>query len=149
MKIIAIYTTLLFLKIVWIPNADLSFWLLMAMVFDFFTGYIKAWRIKEARTSSGIRKTVTKLIQYLGALVLVMLFQNALKEEAWSKLLDDGVIVFMIFAEIVSICENLMAIAPDSLVTKYLFKPLHALLTLAIEKKGAVVKNNQHDQSSR
>jgi len=146
------YCFFAWIKITWLPDASLTFWLFIAMVLDFLTGYYKAYAIGEDRTSSGIRKTVVKLIQYLGALVLVTIFQNINKEAKLGIYLDDGVIIFILFAETVSILENLIAISPESPLTKFLFKPLHALLTLAIKRKGeGLVKGTAdmvHDAST-
>lgn len=142
------YALFMGIKITWLPAADLSMWLFFFMLFDFGTGYYKAYKIGDQRTSSGIRKTVDKVIQYVGAVVLVTLFQNVKDLGEYGTYLDDGVIVFLLLTETVSILENLIAISPDSPVTKYLFKRLHALLTIAISKRGegfATVRKKQQE----
>jgi Bacteriophage holin family len=139
MKILG-FSTLLFFKITFFPSTNLMLWMLIAIVLDFVTGFAKAVATDKERTSKAFRQTIIKFLQYGGALAVSMIIGNTASEnkiDGLEKVMtyaNDGLVIFIIYIEMVSILENLLIINGDSLISKYLFKPLHKLLTLAIKK---------------
>lgn len=128
--------TLLSIKLKFIPNTNLLFWVMVIVAIDFVTGVAKAKMQKEATTSSGFRKTIIKLIQYFGVGALIVVLGNAIEDKTgYLQYADDGVFVFMIYIESTSILENLVALAPNSKISKVVFENLLKLLTLTIQKK--------------
>lgn len=128
--------TLLTIKLKFIPNTNLLFWLMVIVAIDFVTGVAKAKMQKEATTSSGFRKTIIKLIQYFGVGALVVVLGNAIDDKTgYLQYADDTVFVFMIYIEATSILENLVALSPNSKISKVVFENLLKLLTLTIQKK--------------
>jgi phage-related holin len=137
-----------FIKVKYWPDANLVTWLLIAIALDFVTGFSKAAILKQNRTSTGLRKTVIKILQYVGALAAVLIISNTAKENENGELLqvlkwaNNGLLIFIIYIEVVSIFENLLAIDNTSMVAKYVFTPIHRLLTLAI-KNNPLNQNNE------
>lgn len=144
----AFTTSLLFIKLAFMPNASLIAWLFIALGLDFLTGVAKAAIRKDLKvTSSGYRKTLSKVIQYVGSVSLVVILGNAAKAnevvaaEPVLKVVGDGITILIIFIEITSVLENLVAIDDKSMISKYVFTPLHKLLTFQI-KNNALTKND-------
>lgn len=135
MKTFLAYGGLLFLKLTFIPNVNMLAWLFIAMLVDFITGFLKAKALGQDRTSSAMRKSIIKLIQYVCAIVVVIILGNSLgKEVDLIKYADDGVLIFLLYIEAVSIFENLAALSPDSVFTKRFAQPILKLLTLSMDK---------------
>ncbi len=138
MKIVASFT-LLFFKITFFPNANLLTWMLLAIALDFILGFSKAVVKKEQRTSKALRQTITKFLQYAGALAAAMIIGNTAKDNQLTRLenvmayANDGLTIFIIYIELVSIFENLVEIDNASLISRFFFKPMHRLLTLSIK----------------
>ena len=136
--------TLLNINFGFLPSPDLLLLMGIAMMVDFGTGYAKAVVLKEPRTSTGLRKTIIKFIQYGGAIVIGMflsyLSQNVQEaKKDWEVLstymnwFNSGLLTFIIFIEIVSILENLQAINPNGAFTRYIISPLLRVLTLQLK----------------
>ena len=134
----AICGIFLTLKITLFPNYSLLMWMAIAVVLDLVTGVAKAYSKGEARTSSGYRKTVVKVFQYLGALGAGVILANAGEgsNEQIKVLLNwvnDGLVIFITYIEITSIFENLNELDKNSMISKYFFKPALKILTLQIK----------------
>lgn len=84
-----------------------------------------------------------KFTQYGFAVVLSILLRSVVDKSAsaqWASMIDwmgDGLIMFIIYIEFTSICENVHAIAPDSLMARYFFSPALRLLTFQIRNNPA------------
>jgi hypothetical protein len=142
---------LLFIKLAFIPNASLIAWLFIVLALDFLTGVAKAAIRKDMKvTSTGYRRTLSKIIQYVGSIALVVILGNASKQnelvavEQILRVVGDGITVLIIFIEVVSVLENLVAIDNKSMIAKYVFNPLHKLLTLQI--KNNTLAKSQEDE---
>jgi phage-related holin len=138
MKIL-IYISLLFIKLQVFPSANLLVYLGFAVALDFFTGVIKAVVLKQARTSNGFRKTVTKFLQYGGTLVVGVILANVAKENNWGasstlNFFNDALIVFMIYIEATSVFENMYACDSKSTFSKMVIVPIYKILTAQISK---------------
>jgi Bacteriophage holin family len=131
--------TFLFIKFTFFPNVNLIMWMLIAIGLDFITGFAKACFKNENRTSQAMRKTIIKFLQYAGALAAAMIIGNTAKDNKIEGLqsvmqwANDGLVIFIIYIELVSIFENLLAIDDGSIISKYFFKPIHKLLTLSLK----------------
>lgn len=123
-------------QIVFFPNISLIIWAFIAMGIDFFSGLIKSKFINEKATSGRLKDTVGKYVQYVGAMVLGIILNNTIKQDNQIlEYVNDGLIIFIIYVEVFSIIENLIAIAPDSPITNIVFKPLLNILSLRINLK--------------
>jgi phage-related holin len=129
------YVGLLFIKLAFIPNAELLGWVFIAILVDFITGIIKSKLLKIPITSSGFRKSVTKTLQYLGMIICGMILVNSIKEKNELTIwIHDGMLMFIIYVEVYSILENLYKMSPDSKAAVIVYKPLMALLSLSFSK---------------
>lgn len=133
-----------FIKIQFLPALDLLTILFLCMVFDFVTGIWKAKTKNQVRTSDGFRKTISKFVQYIGAIiggaVLAYIGEQKGGEHA-SQLFgwfNDGLVTFIIYIEITSIFENLYAIDPRSKISQFCFQPAIKLLTFQFKNNPIV-----------
>jgi hypothetical protein len=130
---------LLFIKFAFVPNAQLLFWMGIAIALDFCTGLAKACVLKQARTSSGFRKTLIKFMQYGGTIGVGMILGNAAQQNSMTevegllKYFNDALVIFIICTEVKSIFENLNEVDNKSVFARYFIQPIHALLSLRIK----------------
>jgi Bacteriophage holin family len=136
MKIsILTYLSLLFVKFTFIPNVNLLSWVLVAIGFDFVSGFLKAVFSSKKRTSNKTRSTFPKYLQYLGAILLSVILGNVMpNEQVTMQYAVDAVCTLIVYIESMSICENFIEMLPESYITRIFFKPLLSLLTISIEK---------------
>jgi len=116
--------------------SDVSFlpWLVLVMFLDLITGILKTVHIYGwgGVTSYGIRRTVSKVIQYSVFLILLNLLvkfeiggEVVLKELVWVVKIGQQ---FLIFIEAKSIKENLDVVNPKFLSFKHLTTKLFPFL---------------------
>lgn len=112
------------LTIEYFPSAMLFFYLLVAMLGDFITGLLKSWKKGQHTSSEGLRRSITKVLSYCGAILVIMVMVNVI------GLVDDGnkydlamiingLMGFIVFVECYSICENISEAYPESPLVKY------------------------------
>jgi phage-related holin len=136
--------SLLFIKLTVFPAADLLMWMGIAILLDFITGVLKAVVLKQARTSSGYRRTITKFLQYGGALAVGLIISNGAKENNLTSVLpivkffNDALVVFILYIELTSVLENISAVDDKSLFSKYFIQPMLKLLTFQIKRNPLV-----------
>ena len=122
-----------------LPDFTLLALLAVVIVVDFLTGIWKAKGRGEVRTSDGFRKTVNKFLQYGCAIVCgaVLAYIGEQKGGAGTVaiagLLNDGLLIFIIYIEITSIFENLYAIDKTTMISKYFYLPVLKILTFQIK----------------
>lgn len=139
-----IYFSLLFLKMAFLPNLTLLGLMFFLIVLDFFSGVLKAIMTHQPRTSSGYRKTISKFIQYGGAMIIsiVLAILSKVYHEGSSPLLlsffGNTLSVFIIYIEITSFFENCYACDPTSVFSQYFFKPVLKVLTAQIKNNPAM-----------
>lgn len=148
--------TLLNLNLSFLPKGSLVVVMGVVMIGDFITGVIKATMRNQARTSEGYRKTLTKFIQYGGAISISILLKYLTTiNQADSEMkaiapflgyLNDGLLFFIVFIEITSILENLYAIDKHSPMALYIIKPLLRIMTFAI-KNNSFVKEMEEQEA--
>ena len=141
-------TSTLLLLTVTTLNINLNFlphrYLLVAVFFlillDFITGVLKSVILDIPRTSKGYRETYAKFIQYMGAILmsLAMAFiiqeMDELKQLVFfSKIVNNVILIGIIFIEGLSIMENLIAVDDKSPFATYVIKPLYRMLTFEIK----------------
>lgn len=130
-------------KLNFLPSANLLAWVFIAMVLDLATGVTKAIVTHDARTSTGYRKTITKFIQYAGAILVGVILGNTLqKDNILVGYVNDGLLILLIYIEATSIFENLYAIDSTSAFSRYFISPILKLLTLAIKKTPLAQTDN-------
>lgn len=130
---------LLGIQVIVKPTFNFFFVVIIAIAIDFLTGIVKAKLKKQARTSTGYRKTVTKLLQYIVPIIALEIGAKNIPEK--SKLLHDCsgyLMYFILYIEFTSIIENLYEIDSKSLIARFLYKPLLTILKLGIEKNAVV-----------
>jgi Bacteriophage holin family len=121
------------------PSAILIFFMILMVGVDFATGYASAVRLGENRTSSGLRKTITKIIQYGSVIVIALIVVNSANytEETWLKTwapkLNNALLIYIIYIEIYSVLENLIKLSPESAFTKFLINPAYNLLSINLK----------------
>lgn len=132
------------------PSLDLLSVVGVMVILDFATGVTKAKFRKEERTSEGFRKTITKVMQYAIPVVALWFAGKRIPEATKTLEMFSGfLMMFIIYVEATSIVENLYAIDNRSMLSKYLYKPLLAILKFGIEKNpvtGAADKLDEHEK---
>lgn len=125
----------LFIKLTLLPSYNLLLWMGIAIAIDFVTGFTKAIITNVPRNSNGLRRTIIKFLQYGGALTVgVMLAHTAEENHAESlkgiaAYFNDGLVVFIIYIEVTSIFENLVAMDDKSVIATRFYVPVLKFLT--------------------
>lgn len=137
----AVIFTLLNIQFKIVPPMQLLGVLGVAMILDLITGVAKAVYYNEARTSHGYRKTVKKLLQYLGSICVVMIlrYMMLVQPELMSGVkyinwIGNGLVAFIILIECTSILENIYAVDKTSVFSKLFIRPLFLLLTVQLKE---------------
>jgi hypothetical protein len=136
MKISLLNVSFPFLLAIVLPPADLLLWLGIAMILDLITGIAKAVKKEIPRTSTGLRRTVVKFIQYGGAIAIGIILANVSEHQNDSssqiiyKYFSNSMLIFIIFIEIKSILENMIEVSPDGDFTRFFLKPIHDILSV-------------------
>ena len=117
------------------PNAHLTVILGCAIVADFFSGIIKSLAKGNPIMSHKLQRTTLKVSRY-GLIIIVSFILRSLAAdnngEIWKilgSLLNNGVLMLMIYTETVSILENIIDMNRDDVLSMRIAKPLHALIT--------------------
>lgn len=97
--------------------------MLLAVVLDFVTGLIKAWRLKEKVTSHRMRDTVIKLFLYCSTYLLVFAIAKA---TLWDAPLANVAASLILLTEAVSVAENVDAITGGKLGLAAFLKRIRA-----------------------
>lgn len=97
--------------------------MLLAVVLDFVTGLIKAWKLKEKVTSNRMRDTVIKLFLYCSTYLLVFAIAKA---TLWDVPLANVAASLILLTEAVSVCENVDAITGGKLGLAAMLKRIRA-----------------------
>lgn len=131
------------------PSAMLFFWLLLAMFGDFVTGLLKSWKKGVVTSSEGLRRSITKVLSYCGAILVIFILVNVVGLVDTSNKYDLAVIInglmgFIVFVELYSICENINEAYPDTPLTQYFIGPMMKFLKGRLEKNPI---NQQHDEN--
>lgn len=94
------------------PIATIFHFLIFAVGIDLLSGLAKAWKLKEKVTSWRLRDTVIKLFLYIA---LTMLVYGIEVTCLWGLPLSNIIATFILFAEAVSIAENIDVISDGKL----------------------------------
>lgn len=97
--------------------------MLLAVVLDFVTGLIKAWKLKDKVTSHRMRDTVIKLFLYCSTYLLVFAIAKA---TLWDVPLANVAASLILLTEAVSVCENVDAITGGKLGLAAFLKRIRA-----------------------
>jgi phage-related holin len=117
----------------YVPSPMLSIWLLFAMFGDLSTGLLKSWSKNMVTSSEGFRKSVTKVTSYGGAILVITALVNIigivdLKNTYDLSVVINGLMGFIVFTELYSICENILAVYPESALVKFVILPIMKFL---------------------
>lgn len=94
------------------PISAMLFFIIFAVFIDLTSGLCKAWKLKSKITSWRLRDTIIKLFLYLTLVMIVYGIQNVC---LWGLPLSNIVASFILFAESVSIAENIDEISNNKL----------------------------------
>lgn len=94
------------------PVSLMLYLTIFAVGIDLISGLFKAWKLREKITSTRLRDTSLKLFLYLGLIMLVYGIQFVC---LWGIPISNIVASFVLFAEAVSIAENIDVIAGGKL----------------------------------
>lgn len=120
------------------PDVLLLAGLLAVILVDFVFGVTRATFQGNRRSSRGFRQTLTKFLQYGGCIIVSIVILNIVSVSApgfgprFSSLFGNFMLCFMIYIEVVSIFENMEALAPGSLFVKYFVRPVRRMITLQL-----------------
>lgn len=123
----------------YLPNVSLLVGLLVVFILDFIFGVSKATLNGIHRTSNGLRKSVSKFLQYGGCIIVSVVILNLVVDsgasfgQQFAWIFGDLMLYMMIYTEVVSIFENMEAMAPDSIFIKVFVRPVHRLITLQLK----------------
>jgi hypothetical protein len=170
-KLVSFVLFLDFIKITFFPSLDLIYWGAATITLDLISGIIKAVATGDFLISTGIRKTIIKLTQYIGVILLLIILANIFtidpvgmkksleifgknNQMVYDKLIvslryiNNLVLILIIYTEALSISENLVAIDPSSAFSKYFLRPLHHLLSLAVMSNAIRKAAQRLDQNN-
>lgn len=113
----------------YLPSGMALFWLAAAVLLDLITGLLKAWSKRMCSTSAGFRKTIIKIGTYCATIVVLTILVNIISfidvnHRYPLEILINGLLAFMTFIELFSVCENISLAYPRAPLTKYLIDPL-------------------------
>lgn len=153
-KAVAMLLFLDFIKLLYFPRIDLIYWGLSFMLLDLVTGIIRSLSQNRFVFSEGIRKTLKKIFQYVGLVVLLAMLSNVIVQHPESarqtanmlgvgftdklvttvKYINNLVLLLIIYSESLSICENIVGVDPQSWISKWVIKPIYTIISLAFTK---------------
>lgn len=122
------------------PNIPLLSGLMAVVALDFIFGVTRATFNGTRRTSKGFRKTIAKLLQYGGCIIVSIVILNiaSASEPEFNKRFytwfGDLTLYLMIYIEVVSIFENMEAMAPGSLFVKVFVRPVRRMITFQLKQ---------------
>lgn len=149
MKQLTISLHLIAIKLIAFPDLELLAIVFITLLIDFITGVVKSVVVGKERNSKGYRESITKLVQYTGAIVTVMLlgalanFQGIFTNIEYLSWIKDGVCCFIVFIEVTSILENIYAVDKKSMLSKYFIQPLLRVMTFQIKNNNLVMQARQ------
>lgn len=120
---------------------EFLYWLVLTMILDLITGVAKVWKNEgfSSVTSKGLRDTVSKCIQYSSFLVLSHIVthlridrQLVIENSGWLMRIA---LEFLIFIEVKSVYENIIAISPRFDFVQHIGDKLVAFYQETLQKK--------------
>lgn len=128
-------------EVAYIPKPMMVIFLIGAVIVDFITGLIRSWNKGVATSSTGFRKTVTKVGGYCGAIIGMWLLANILgimyeKPPINYSFIVNGTIGFISFIELYSIFENISDLFPNQNLFRSFLKGIMKFLKNKIENDG-------------
>lgn len=107
-----IFTLLLSLWAFFEPVSLMLYFIIFGVGIDLLSGLFKAWKLKQKITSWRLRDTILKLFLYL---TIVMLVYGIQVTCLWGVPISNIVAGFILFAEAVSIAENIDVVSNNKL----------------------------------
>ncbi|MCH5720402.1 phage holin family protein [Niabella hibiscisoli] len=139
------------------PTTHLLIWLLIVYTWDFLFGVCKSIIKGTPRTSQGFRQSIIKLLQYGGCILIAIVILNIVyvsnepfgQKFAW--IFGDIMLYFMIYIEVVSVLENMEAMAPSSFFVRLFVRPVRRIITFQLKnlfQEDAATKNFRNKNKS-
>jgi phage-related holin len=94
------------------PISAMLYFIIFGVGIDFISGIFKAWKLKQKITSWRLRDTILKLFLYLAIVMLIYGIQITC---FWGIPISNIVAGFILFAEALSIAENIDVISNNKL----------------------------------
>ncbi len=122
----------------YMPDVLLLAGLLAVILLDFIIGVTRATLQGNRRTSKGFWQTIIKFLQYGSCIIISIVILNIVSVSGpgfgprFSQWFGNTMLCFMIYIEVVSIFENMEALAPGSLFVKYFVRPVRRMITLQL-----------------
>jgi len=125
-----------------LPNSYLLLAIFFLVGLDFLTGVLKSKILGIERTSKRYRETLQKFIQYGGAILIAVTLSFMIKDvpdlqslSFFSTYINNIILMFIMWVEVLSNLENLTAIDTKSPISKWVFQPLKNILTFQLNIK--------------
>lgn len=124
----------------YLPRVSLLVALLVVVALDFLFGVTRATFSGTRRTSKGFRATISKFLLYGGSIIVATVMLNIVSASEpvlanrFCKWFGDFMLYLMIYIEVVSIFENMEAMAPGSLFIKVFIRPVRRMITLQLKQ---------------
>ncbi len=120
------------------PEPYLLSWLLIIYLLDFIFGVLKTTLKGHARTSNGFRKSIIKLLQYGGCIIVATVILNIIHASTetfgrqFSWIFGDIMLYLIIYIEVVSVLENMEEMAPTSFFVRIFVRPVRRIITFQL-----------------
>lgn len=134
-KTLLLTFSLAFLSKLILPEPFLICLLFTLMAVDFLIAVVAAWTNKVAITSRRMRESAAKVVQYLGAIVLIVVITN-FSLSAYPQLVEFSIgsaYSFLAIVEAKSLAENIKLINPESAISRNFLTPLLSRFNAVIE----------------
>lgn len=152
------------LQVKFFPDINLIQWLGLSIILDFLTAFYRAKTREEARNSKRVRATFPKVFMYFGSMVAIIIVENAFNltkggptQTVVTNFFNNLFILLMIYAEVLSILENIIVLNRKDIFTMFVLIPIYRVLTLQfkgniltkIGKENPDDKNNLFDEKEQ
>lgn len=137
------------------PNFHLTLILALVVIMDLISGIMKSVSLCLPVVSRKLRRTVTKATMYGLMIVLSYIFRSVTVNHGMvidllGMWINNGVIFFLIYIEVVSILENIIEMDEQGKGTlSKIVKPLHLLLTWKAKNAMLELMGKEYDEQHK
>ncbi len=132
------------------PEPFLLTWLLIVYLLDLIFGVLKTTFRGHSPTSNGFRKSIIKLLQYGGCIIVATVILNIIHAstenfgQQFSWIFGDIMLYLMIYIEVVSVLENMEEMAPSSFFVRIFVRPVRRIITFQLKNLFQENVGNTH-----
>lgn len=136
------------------PNIHLAVILGIAISTDFCSGIMKSIATGQPIVSKKLQRTSIKISRYGFAVIVSLILRSIAVDKGggWAILgdmLNDGLLFLLIYTEIVSVLENIIAMDGADVLSMKVAKPLHAFLTFKFHDGITDLLYNKYEQNKK